>query len=156
MRAGPARHRAARWMLASVASSVAVEAALLPVTAHAFSRVTSAGLVLNLLAVPLMGVVQVAGIVVASCAGVDLLAQPAGWIAHIAARALVGSAGLVDLFPWLSARVPPPHPVVVLAYYVALGVVLAGRRRIRVGAACILVAARRRNWWRRAGSRRRR
>ncbi|HEY6361558.1 MAG TPA: DNA internalization-related competence protein ComEC/Rec2 [Vicinamibacterales bacterium] len=141
MRARPARHRAAQWMLASVASSLAVEAALLPVSAHAFSRVTSAGLVLNLLAVPLMGVVQVAGIVVASCAGVDLLAQPAGWIGHLAARALVDSAGLVDLFPWLSARVPPPQPVVVLAYYVALGVALTSRGRLRVGAACILVTA---------------
>jgi competence protein ComEC len=141
MRGGPARHRVAQWMLVSIASSVAVEAALLPVTAHAFSRVTGAGVVLNLFAVPLMGVVQIAGIAVALGAGVDLLAQPAGWIGHLAARALVGSAGLVELLPWLSARVSPPQPVVVLAYYVALGVVLLGRRHVRVVAAFILVAA---------------
>jgi competence protein ComEC len=111
------------------------------VAAHAFSRVTSAGLVLNLIAVPVMAVVQVAGIVVSCCAGVEWLAQPAGWTAHIAARAIVDSAGLVDLFPWLSARVPPPPAVLVLAYYGALGAVLAGRGRLRTGAACILVTA---------------
>jgi competence protein ComEC len=126
-------------MLTSVASSAAVEIALLPVAAHAFSRVTSAGLVLNLIAVPVMAVVQVAGIVVSCCAGVESLARPAGWIAHVAARAIVDSAGLVDLFPWLSARVPPPPAVLVLAYYGSLGAVLAGRGRLRTGAACILV-----------------
>jgi competence protein ComEC len=139
--ARPGRRPAAQWILTSIAASAAVEIALLPVAAHAFSRVTSAGLVLNLIAVPVMAVVQVAGIVVSCCAGVEWLAQPAGWTAHIAARAIVDSAGLVDLFPWLSARVPPPPAVLVLAYYGALGAVLAGRGRLRTGAACILVTA---------------
>ena len=54
--------RAAGWLLASLAASLAVEVALLPISAWTFSRVTSAGLLLNLAAVPLMALVQVGGI----------------------------------------------------------------------------------------------
>ena len=45
------------WLVASVLTSVAVEIALMPVSALAFSRVTIAGLVLNLVAVPAMALV---------------------------------------------------------------------------------------------------
>ena len=141
MRPWPSRHRLVGWVIASVAASLAAEVALLPVSALVFSRVTSAGLVLNLLAVPLMGVVQVAGIVVAVCGDLSFLARPAGWVAHIAARALVDSARLVDLLPWLSTRVPPPTVFVVFGYYAALAVVLFGRGRTRRVAACAYVVA---------------
>ncbi len=141
MRSWPSRHRLVGWVIASVAASLAAEVALLPVSALVFSRVTSAGLVLNLLAVPLMGVVQVAGIVVAVCGDLGFLARPAGWVAHIAARALVDSARLVDLLPWLSTRVPPPTVFVVFGYYAALAVVLFGRGRTRRVAACAYIVA---------------
>ena len=135
-------HRVAAWITASVAASLAVEVALLPVSAWAFSRVTSAGLVLNLLAVPLMGVVQVGGMVAAALDGVDAIAQPAGWIAHLAARALVSSARLVDVAPWLTARVPLPPIALVVIYYLALGAVLTRRRTVRVcGVGALAVAA---------------
>src|SRR5262245_64276640 len=60
------RSRALSWIAASVFSSLAVEAALLPVSAQMFSRVTCAGLVLNLLAVPMTCVIQVAGLIAAA------------------------------------------------------------------------------------------
>ena len=101
------------WLLASVAASLAAEIALLPISAWTFSRVTSAGLILNLAAVPLMALVQVGGIVVSCLADVDLVARPAGWLAYAASAALVGSARLVDVAPWLTARVPPP-PLAIL------------------------------------------
>ena len=135
------RHRLIRWTVASVAASLAVEAALLPVSAHAFSRVTSAGLFLNLLAVPLMGVVQVTGIVIACSDRIEWLSQPVGWLAHSAARTLVDSARLVEVLPWLSARVPPPSLVTVVIYYASLIVVLSARGRVRRLAACALAGA---------------
>ena len=46
------------------AASVAAEALLFPVGALVFSRVTFAGLALNFLAIPLMGVAQIAGMAV--------------------------------------------------------------------------------------------
>jgi competence protein ComEC len=126
----------ARWLAASLAASLAAEVALLPVSAWTFSRVTSAGLVLNLAAVPLMAIVQVAGLAVAICAGVEWIAGPAGWMAHEAAGALVSSAGLVDVAPWLSARVPQPPFPLIAGYYAGLAFALAfGGVRCVAGAA---------------------
>jgi competence protein ComEC len=123
------RVRAASWVTASIAASFAIEVALLPVSASLFSRVTAAGLVLNLLAVPLMSVVQIAALVVTLCDVVPSIAQPAGWIAHCAAQALVGSAHLVTLAPWSTARVPPPSTIVIATYYISLAVILFAKAR---------------------------
>ena len=113
---------------------MAVEAALVPVSAWAFSRVTSAGLVLNLLAVPSMGVVQIAALIVALADSVPMLASPAAWAAHTAAVTLVGSAHLVTDAPWLTARVPPPTPALVLVYYITLATLVTARGRLRIAA----------------------
>jgi competence protein ComEC len=125
------RRRVVRWLLASLAASLAAEVALLPVSAWTFSRVTSAGLVLNLAAVPLMALVQIGGIVVSCAAGFEIVARPAGWIAYAGAAALVGSARLVDVAPWLTARVPPPSVALVAAYYAGLAVALCATGRVR-------------------------
>ena len=126
-----ATHRSVRWIAASVAASLATELALMPVSAHTFSRVTCAGLVLNLVAVPAMAVVQVAGMAVVAVASVPPLAGAAGFIAWAGARAITDSALLVDMVPWLTARVPSPSVWLVALYYAGLGVALAtsGRRR---------------------------
>ncbi|HLG54241.1 MAG TPA: DNA internalization-related competence protein ComEC/Rec2 [Vicinamibacterales bacterium] len=138
------RSRVWSWVVASVTASLAVETALLPVSASAFSRVTSAGLVLNLLAVPAMGVVQVAALIVAAGDSLPMLASPAAWAVHAASVTLVASAQLVTKAPWLTARVPPPGAALVLTYYVALTVLVVARGRLRVAAgvvfACALVA----------------
>ena len=137
----PAGSRLARWLIASLAASAAAEAVLLPVSATTFSRVTSAGLVLNLAAVPLMGIVQIGGMAVAIFDAFGPLAAPAGWLAGQAAGALVGSAGLVDAAPWLAARVPPPPLGVVALYYTGLALVLLPRTAARVAGLLVLVAS---------------
>ena len=136
-----ARRRAAGWLIASLAASMAVEIALMPVSAWAFSRVTSAGLLLNLAAVPLMGLVQIGGIVVSCLDGVETIAAPAGWVAHAAAKGLVDSARLVDVAPWLAVRVPAPSLVLVTAYYLGLVVALLGHGTRRAGGVGMLLAA---------------
>jgi competence protein ComEC len=140
-RAASAARPVVAWVLASIAASLATEAALLPVSAQAFSRVTSAGLVLNLVAVPLMGIVQAAGMVVVAGDRLDWFASAAGWTAHLAAAALVDSARLVDRARWLAVRTPPPGAFLVLAYYGALATLLLARRRTRrmTGAAGLAV-----------------
>ena len=75
------RHRAAGWLIASIAATFAAEVALVPVSAWTFSRVTSAGLLLNLAAVPLMGLIQIGGIVVSCLDGVETIAGAAGRVA---------------------------------------------------------------------------
>ncbi|OFW06014.1 MAG: DNA internalization-related competence protein ComEC/Rec2 [Acidobacteria bacterium RIFCSPLOWO2_02_FULL_68_18] len=135
------RHRVAAWVLASISASLAVELVLLPVNASTFSRVTAAGLALNLAAVPLMGVVQIGGVLVAALDRVDLVAAPAGWVAHAAASALVASARLVEIAPWLVVRVPPPPAALIGAYYLGLGVALAGRGAVPLAGVTAVAAA---------------
>jgi competence protein ComEC len=112
----------ARVPLALVLASAAAEAALMPVGAMVFQRVTFAGPVLNLVAVPCMGLVQIAAMmtVAADCLGLAPLANAAAWVAHLAARGLVDSAALVDLAPWVTWRVVPPSPWLVIPYYLSL------------------------------------
>jgi competence protein ComEC len=119
---------AVRWLAASLLASAATELALLPVSATVFSRVTAAGLVLNLIAVPVMGVVQIAGMVAVASDRIDVVASPAGWLAYVGAATLVESARLVDAAPWLAARVAPPSIVLVAVYYAALAAAMATRR----------------------------
>ncbi len=110
-----------RWLrapLALLAASVSAELALFPVSAFAFSRVTFAGLVLNFAAIPLMTLAQVSGMAVLPLAAVwPAAASLAGWAAHAGAEGLVRSAALVDVAPWLSWRLPPPHPAALACYY---------------------------------------
>jgi competence protein ComEC len=136
------RHLVLGWLLASMVASLSTEAALLPVSAQAFSRVTAAGIVLNPIAVPLMGIVQAAGMALVLCDPVDALASAAAALAHMAAAGLVGSARLVEVIPWLASRIPPPGVILVLTYYFSLLVVLWTRRRdIRAAGALTLAMA---------------
>lgn len=115
--AASALHRGWCAARAAVMTTAAVEAVLLPVGASAFSRITLAGLILNLAAVPLMAVVQVAGMLVVALDAFPWPASACGWVAHAAVTALTRSAGLVEVAPWLTRRVPPPPVALVAAYY---------------------------------------
>lgn len=138
--AGAVSRPAIRWLVGSLLATVAVEAILLPVAAVTFSRVTAAGLLLNLVAVPLMAVAQVAGMVTVGADTLGIDAPAAGWVARSAAQGLVETARFVDVAPWLLARVPvPPAWLVALYYASALGAVFGGRR-LRLAAAGAAVA----------------
>ena len=85
-----------------------------------FSRVTFAGLGLNFVAIPLMGVAQLAGMAVVPLAAVSWrLAAAAGWVAHLGAAGLVASANLVRFAQILTYRVAPPSSTAIALYYAA-------------------------------------
>jgi competence protein ComEC len=108
-----------------LAATFSAEIALLPISAGVFSRVSVAGLALNFVAIPAMSVVQIAGIVMVAAAGWwPWGAARAGVVGDLAARALVGSTGLLDILPWLSWRVPPVSLAWTVAYYAACSVVM--------------------------------
>jgi len=113
---------AGQALIAMFAASVAVEILLFPVGALFFSRITLAGLALNLVAIPLMAVAQVAGMLVVPIAA---FARPAawmvGWVAHVGAAGLVRSADLVHFAPLLTWRLAPPSWAAVAVYYCAVG-----------------------------------
>ena len=123
---------ATRWIRDAAMASLAAEIALLPIGAATFSRITVAGLLLNFAAIPLMTVVQIAGIVAVVAPDVTGIGHAAGWLAHAAAVMLVESARLVDVWPWLTWRVPDPHLGATLSYYALLFGVIVARDRRRV------------------------
>ncbi|MCC6989322.1 MAG: ComEC/Rec2 family competence protein, partial [Acidobacteria bacterium] len=125
--AGESRVRS--WTRTLVLTSVWAEAALLPIVAAVFQQVTLAGVALSAVAIPAMGVVQVAalGAVVADAVTPALL--PACGLVLTAATAVVTeSARLVDVVPWLAWRVPPPSWAAVVTYVAAVAAWLVSRR----------------------------
>jgi competence protein ComEC len=134
-----------------LAASAATEALLCPVGAFVFSRITFAGLALNFVAIPLMGVAQIAGMVVVPTALISTrLAAAAGWVAHVGAAGLVASADLVRFAPVLTYRVAAPSVLVCVAYYVALALAWTlSRRRAAITGSRETAVARR---WRRGSA----
>jgi competence protein ComEC len=103
------------------AATAAAEAALMPVAAAFFSRVTFAGLLLNFVALPLMAMAQIAGMTVLPLFALSATAaSAAGWVAHIGAEGLIRSADLVEWTPAVAWRVAAPPFAAVLAYYAGL------------------------------------
>ncbi len=126
------RSKAWQGLVTLFSASVAVELMLLPVNASIFSRLGVAGLLLNFVAIPSMAVVQIAGILLMLVATWwDAAAGFFAWLAHLAVTALVGSAALVEVAPWLSWRVAPPSALWVVAYYTAGALAIAGLVPVR-------------------------
>jgi competence protein ComEC len=127
-------------MLAILAATACAEIALAPIAASLFGRVTCAGLLLNFVAIPAMTAVQVAGAAVLLFAGLpaDVSALPV-WVVDLAATALIDSARLVELAPWLSMAVNHPSWPLLGAYYAAAIASLSAR--LRPGAPIALAGA---------------
>jgi competence protein ComEC len=109
----------ARAIAAVMVASCCVELALAPLSVFVFQRVTLAGLVLNLAALPAMTVVQIGAMLVVF-ADVVGLAAAAGWCGHLVHAGcvvLTESATLLDYAPWLTWRVPAPALATFSAYY---------------------------------------
>jgi competence protein ComEC len=112
--------RVAAPVVGMFVASVAAEAALLPVGATIFSRVTFAGLALNFFAIPLMAVAQIAGMVIVPLYVVSgQVACVVGWFAYVGAEGLVRTAELVSYVPFVTWRVAPPNLLASAVYYVA-------------------------------------
>jgi competence protein ComEC len=121
-------------------ASACAEIALLPVSAFVFSRVTFAGLIVNVAAIPLMTLVQIAGMATVGLTWLTPgIAISIGWIAHLAVEGLIGSAALVELLPWLTQRLAPPPLWVMAVYYASLIAVVWGRF-VRPSATALIAA----------------
>lgn len=125
---------ASRWLNAPAAlllASVCAEVALMPIGAFVFQRVTFAGLIVNLVAVPSMAIVQVAAMITAAADSMALtgVARLAGFVTHLGVRGLIDSAIVVDAAPWLTWRVPSPALWLMACYYGLLVFTLYSPRR---------------------------
>jgi len=131
--------RAARGVAMALVATAAIELALLPVSVLWFGTATAAGVVANLLAVPAMAVVQVAGLALAPLALVSTsLAGACGTLAALGVRALRRSADIVVVAPWLVREAPAPSFPLLALYYAAL---VTGMRAAQVGATARAAAA---------------
>jgi competence protein ComEC len=113
----------------ALAASLAAQATLLPLLALHFHRVAPAGIVLNLLAVPLSSAVLLAGLLVLACAGtLSALAPFAGRVAWLAAHALLRTGELSLLSPTLDPRMPAPSGLAWCVWGAALTLLARGRK----------------------------
>lgn len=134
---------AVRGLLMLIVASLCAEAALMPIGAFVFQRVTLAGLMVNLVAVPCMAIVQVASMVTVALDAIGLPSPAglAGLATHLAVRGLIDSAALVDFAPWLTWRVPSPSLGFLAAYYGCLVTAIVYLpRREGVRASCCALA----------------
>jgi competence protein ComEC len=136
---GPALH--GLWVL--LWTTLAAEAALLPIAAVLFGRVTFAGLLLNFAAIPLMTLLQAASLgALALSPFSSILPLACGYVVHLAALGLLESARLTDVVPGLARDVFPPAWWVIASYYAAaLTMALASGARVRQGSAAALAVA---------------
>lgn len=113
---------ASRAVALATIASASVELALAPVTALVFQRVTLAGPVLNLVALPAMAITQVAAmaVVIADAVGWHVGAGWMGLLVYASGFVLVDSAQLASALPWISWRVPSPAPLTIVTYYSAI------------------------------------
>jgi competence protein ComEC len=124
-------------------ATVCAELALAPVGARLFGRVSVAGLLLNFAAIPLMSIIQIAGLFAVSVAALSSsLALAAGSLAHLGTIGLLHSARLVDAAPWLVLDVPPPALFVIAGWYCGLGGALfLSRRRWRASSIALFAVS---------------
>ena len=123
------------WRLElALATSVAGQLALLPLLAARFHRLAPAAVVLNLVAVPLSGLVLLAGLAVLAAAAVSSwLASAIAPAAWLAAHLLRLSGAVVSHWPALDVRTPSPSPPTLVLYFAGLVLLLLpGRQRVAV------------------------
>jgi competence protein ComEC len=122
-------------------ATACAEIVLAPVGATLFGRVPLAGLLLNFAAIPLMTIVQTAGLLLTAAASwSDRVANAAGRAAHLGATGLLESSRLVEVAPWLTADVRPPVWWLIVGYYGCTFGLLARRTR-RISALLLIILA---------------
>jgi competence protein ComEC len=109
--------------------SITAQLGVLPFIASVFNRVTFSSLVLNLAAIPLVGLIMGLGYIFL------LLSLLNPFLAGILARCidfmvgiLVAISHLFDPIPFLSFRIPTPPPLVILGYFLFLGLLLVPKK----------------------------
>ena len=122
--------RAPLWLGSVLATTLAAQVAVLPLTAVAFQVVSPASLLVNLAAVPTVpGAMEWS----AAAAVLGLLWPPlgaaAGWVAWLYLTALTWVVEMGSRFPYASLNVGRAHPALVWAYYGALLLWLDSGRR---------------------------
>jgi competence protein ComEC len=135
--------RLGRWVLRLCAASAAAIVATAPIGAWHFAQLAPAGIVSNVVVVPLaeLGVVPVG---LAGCVAWSLHVPGATWLLGLAGLLAQAMAIFTTWFARVAPawHVPAPNLVEIVAWYAALlAIVVHGRRAWRAVGACALVVA---------------
>ena len=130
-----------RWLLAALAATACVELTVFPIQVWWFSRLSFAGLILNLIAVPLMTAAQLAGLLAVALDLAGAPAWPAGWLAARAVLVLDDCMRLAEWVPWAGRMTPQPPAWLVVFYYAALIALWAARTARGRGLLAVPLAA---------------
>jgi len=103
------------------ALSLTAQLGVLPFMASTFNRVSFSSLILNYLAVPLVGLIMASGYIFFPLSFVsaflaNLLAQGLS----LSIKLFISSSHLLDHFSFASYRIPPPHPLTIIGYFLFL------------------------------------
>jgi competence protein ComEC len=125
-----------RSILGLIAATVSAEIALAPIAASVFTRVSVAGLALNLIAIPAMAIVEIGGWAIVLGAAMPHVTSLVAWPVTWAAGVLLDSARWVEHAPWLVWRVAPSSLAWTATFYAVVAAALVVRRpRWRLAAA---------------------
>ena len=111
------------------ALSVTAQLGVFPFIASAFNRVTFSSLILNFLAIPLVGVIMASGYIFFPLSFVSsflatLLAQGL----KLSIKLFIISSHFLDHLSFASYRIPSPHPLIVIGYFLFLLLMLLPQR----------------------------
>ncbi len=107
------------------ALSVSAQLGVLPFIALAFNRISFSSLILNLAAIPLVGLIMTSGYIFLLLALIiPVVAGPCANLVYFLVRLLIAVSHILDPVPGLSFRIPTPPFFVVLGYFSALGLML--------------------------------
>ena len=111
------------------AITLTAQLGVLPFIAYAFNRVTFSPLVLNFAALPLVGSIMACGYLFlplsfASPSTAEIIARPIQVLIDL----LIGTSHLFDNLSFLSFRIPTPHPVIMIGYFLSLALFLIPTR----------------------------
>ena len=133
--------RVARWVVSSVVSAAVAGMATAPFAGAHFNMMPHYGVVANVVAVPIMGVVVMPALVVAGILAPLGLAAPAFWVADQGVGAIVAVAEQVSAWPHSVSLIPTPPAAVVPMFAIAGCVLCIAGPRLRWGGAALAVVA---------------
>jgi competence protein ComEC len=119
------------------ALSLTAQMGVLPLIAASFNRIIFSGLLLNLIGIPLVGLIMAAGYLFLPIAFISqAMARPAAAVISFLIKAFMWSTHLLDRFACMSYRIPTPSALVMAGYFLfLLLLLLPGRlRKFRLAA----------------------
>jgi competence protein ComEC len=119
------------FLAAPLSISFAAQAAVIPITAWHFHAFTWVAPFASLAAVPLSGIIVIAGLALAVLGDAPLVSNLLSFAASAGVSLLTGTASLAARLPGATLAIARPSPLWILAYYGALSGIRHGRRRTK-------------------------